>query len=102
MASKLSKNPEIMARISDIKTEVRADTNTTIHSIIDELEDARQKAKQANNPHLMMRASMLKAELLGFVGDDTSPNLGPGLELKFGFTDLKALKAQMDKEDDER
>lgn len=103
LASKLSKDPEVLSRISDIKTEVRADTNTTIHTIIDELEDARQQAKKADSPSLMMKASMLKAELLGFVGDGNSNGLGPGLSvgsLKLEMGELTKLKNILDKDNE--
>lgn len=101
MASKLSKNPEIMARIADLKTTVRNDTNVDIHRVVDELEEARQEARKAGSPNLMMKASMLKAQLLGFVGDDTQTGLGPGLSvgsLKLEIGDLKSLKNELDNE----
>ena len=98
MASKLSKNPEIMARIADLKTEVRGETNMDIHKVVDELEDARQEAKKCGSPNLMMKASMLKAQLLGFIGDD-AVGLGPGLSvgsLKVEVGELKNLKDALD------
>lgn len=100
MASKLSKNPEIMARIADLKTEVRGETNMDIHKVVNELEEARQEARKAGSPNLMMKASMLKAQLLGFVGDDQA-GLGPGLSvgsLKLEIGDLKSLKNELDNE----
>lgn len=102
LASNLAKKPEIMARIADIKTEVRADTNITIHTIIDELEDARQEAKKSESPNLMMKASLLKAKLLGFVDDDKG--LGPGLAIgsvAVGIADLKALKDKLNDNNDD-
>lgn len=93
LANKLRKQPDIVARINDIKTTVRGETNMSIHKIVDELEEARQVAKKDNSPNLMMRASLLKAKLLGFVPDD---ELGAGLNVgsveQLNIGTLKNLK----------
>lgn len=97
-ASKLMRRPEIIARVGELRTVVRENTDTTVKTIIDELEDARQVAKKENSPNMMMKASLLKARILGFVGDDNQ--LGAGLSVSsvnvnFG-NDMAGLKQLRD------
>jgi transcription antitermination factor NusA-like protein len=49
---------------------MRAESKITIHNLIDELEDARLVAKSEKSASLMIKATMSKAELLGFVNDE--------------------------------
>lgn len=92
LANKLLKKPDIMARIDDIRASARAESNTTIHSIIDELEEARQVAKTDKNAPNMMRASMLKAQVLGFLDKELGPGLNVGTIEQLTVNEIKDLK----------
>lgn len=81
-----------MARIDDIRASARAESNTTIHSIIDELEEARQVAKTDKNAPNMMRASMLKAQVLGFLDKELGPGLNVGTIEQLTVNEIKDLK----------
>lgn len=96
-ATQEKKKPEIQARLKNIQTEVRAETNITVHKIAEELEDARQVARAEKSPNLMMKASMLKAQVLGLITDDQG--LGAGLSvgsLKLEISKLQGLKNELD------
>ncbi|WHP06773.1 terminase small subunit [Acinetobacter corruptisaponis] len=62
----LRKKGEIRARISELQAEHKERHNLTVDDLIDELEEARQLAKESENASAMVSATMGKAKILGF------------------------------------
>lgn len=68
-AYKLLKKPDIVAMIDSLKAEHRERHNMTVDDILQELEEARQIAKQDNKAAPMVAATMGKAKVLGLIID---------------------------------
>ena len=66
-ASQLLKHPEVIKLLADLQAEHRQRHKLTIDDILQELEDARQKALKAETPQCSaaISATMSKAKLLG-------------------------------------
>ena len=61
----LQNNGKITARISELHTAHQQRHNVTVDSLLAELEDARQLALAADNPSVMVSATMGKAKITG-------------------------------------
>ena len=70
-ASQLLKHPEVIKLLADLQAEHRQRHKLTIDDILQELEDARQKALSAETPQCSaaISATMGKAKVLGLVVD---------------------------------
>ena len=66
-ASQLLKHPEVIKLLAELKADARQRHKLTIDDILQELEDARQKALSAETPQCSaaVTATMSKAKLLG-------------------------------------
>lgn len=64
-AKELMDNGKITARISELQAEHAKRHNLTVDDLLDELEEARQMAKEKENAGAMTTATMGKAKLLG-------------------------------------
>lgn len=87
----LKKRDDVQTRLNDIKTEVRAESNITIHTLLGELEEARQVAKLSESHTGMAKCTILKAQMLGFVGSDAPDTNSGGVDIAF----LKTLKNKL-------
>ena len=65
-AHELLKNPKITARIEELRAEIAKRHEVTEDSLIAELEEARDLAKNLMNPAAMVSATMGKAKITGF------------------------------------
>lgn len=67
-ASQLLKHPEVIKHLADLQAIHRQRHKLTIDDLLQELEDARQKALKADTPQCSaaVSATMSKAKLLGF------------------------------------
>lgn len=64
-ASRLLANDKIGLRVSEIRQELRERNRATLDDILAELEEARQLARDIEQPAAMNQASLGKAKLLG-------------------------------------
>lgn len=64
-ASELLADGKITARIAELQADHQARHNITVDDLLDELEEARQMAKDNGNSSAMVTATMGKAKLLG-------------------------------------
>lgn len=71
-AKEMLDNRKITARLEELKKPILERHTITVDSLIRELEEARVMASTLNNPQVsaMIKATMGKAELLGFLGKD--------------------------------
>lgn len=76
-ACKMLKKPQIEARVAELRKVAAKRHDVSVDSLVEELEEARELAKQMENPTAMVAATMGKAKLLGFEGKgkDTSDSL---------------------------
>ena len=70
-ASELLKHPEVKKELELLQAHAKEQNKITIDNVVDELEEARQLAKQSGNAAAMVSATMGKAKVLGLVVDKT-------------------------------
>ena len=68
-ANDLLKHPVIKAEVIAMQEQARERNQVTIDNVVDELEEARQVAKQSGNAAAMVSATLGKAKVLGLVVD---------------------------------
>ena len=68
-ASRLLSEAKVRARIEELQTRAAAKAEVTVQRILEELEEARQLAKQIEQPSAMVSASMGRAKVAGIVVD---------------------------------
>ena len=68
-ANDLLKHPVIKAEVQTMQEQARERNQVTIDNVVDELEEARQVAKQSGNAAAMVSATLGKAKVLGLVVD---------------------------------
>lgn len=68
-AAKLAGTPEIQARVSEIIGRGAEIAAVTVASIVQELEEARDLAKEVKQPSALVQASMGKAKVAGLLVD---------------------------------
>ena len=68
-ANELLKHPIIKSEIEAMQEQARERNQVTIDNVVDELEEARQLAKQSGNAAAMVSATLGKAKVLGLVVD---------------------------------
>jgi phage terminase small subunit len=68
-ASELLKHPEVKKELELLQAQVKEQNKVTLDSIVTELEDARQIAKQSGNAAAMVSATLGKAKVLGLIID---------------------------------
>ena len=73
-ANDLLKHPTIKAEVITMQDQARARNQVTIDNVVDELEEARQIAKQSGNAAAMVSATLGKAKVLGLVVDKQETN----------------------------
>ena len=64
-ANDLLKHPVIKAEVKAMQDQARERNQVTIDNVVDELEEARQIAKQSGNASAMVSATLGKAKVLG-------------------------------------
>ena len=73
-ANDLLKHPVIKAEVQTMQAQARERNQVTIDKVVDELEEARQVAKQSGNASAMVSATLGKAKVLGLVVDKQETN----------------------------
>ena len=73
-ANDLLKHPVIKAEVQTMQAQARERNQVTIDKVVDELEEARQIAKQSGNAAAMVSATLGKAKVLGLVVDKQETN----------------------------
>ena len=73
-ANDLLKHPVIKAEVQTMQAQARERNQVTIDNVVDELEEARQVAKQSGNASAMVSATLGKAKVLGLVVDKQETN----------------------------
>ena len=73
-ANDLLKHPVIKAEVKAMQEQARARNQVIIDNVVDELEEARQIAKQSGNAAAMVSATLGKAKVLGLVVDKQETN----------------------------
>ena len=73
-ANDLLKHPVIKAEVQTMQAQARERNQVTIDKVVDELEEARQVAKQSGNAAAMVSATLGKAKVLGLVVDKQETN----------------------------
>ena len=73
-ANDLLKHPVIKVEIQAMQEQARERNQVTIDKVVDELEEARQVAKQSGNASAMVSATLGKAKVLGLVVDKQETN----------------------------
>lgn len=68
-ANDLLKHPVIKAEVQTMQEQARERNQVTIDNVVNELEEARQIAKQSGNAAAMVSATLGKAKVLGLVVD---------------------------------
>ena len=68
-ANELLKHPLIKAEVQKMQQAASQRNDVTIDNVVDELEEARQVAKQSGNAAAMVSATLGKAKVLGLVVD---------------------------------
>ena len=68
-ASELLKHPEVKKELELLQAHAKEQNKITLDSVVDELEEARQIAKQLGNASAMVSATLGKAKVLGLVID---------------------------------
>ena len=68
-ASELLKHPEVKKELELLQAHAKEQNKITLDSVVDELEEARQIAKQSGNAAAMVSATLGKAKVLGLVID---------------------------------
>ena len=73
-ANELLKHPVIKKEVQTMQAQARERNQVTIDNVVDELEEARQIAKQSGNAAAMVSATLGKAKVLGLVVDKQETN----------------------------
>ena len=73
-ANDLLKHPVIKAEVQTMQAQARERNQVTIDNVVNELEEARQIAKQSGNASAMVSATLGKAKVLGLVVDKQETN----------------------------
>lgn len=73
-ANDLLKHPVIKAEVKAMQDQARERNQVTIDNVVNELEEARQIAKQSGNAAAMVSATLGKAKVLGLVVDKQETN----------------------------
>ena len=73
-ANDLLKHPVIKAEVQTMQAQARERNQVTIDNVVNELEEARQIAKQSGNAAAMVSATLGKAKVLGLVVDKQETN----------------------------
>ena len=73
-ANELLKHPIIKKEVQTMQAQARERNQVTIDNVVDELEEARQIAKQSGNAAAMVSATLGKAKVLGLVVDKQETN----------------------------
>ena len=73
-ASELLKHPEVKKELELLQAHAKEQNKITIDNVVNELEEARQIAKQSGNAAAMVSATLGKAKVLGLVVDKQETN----------------------------
>ena len=90
-ANELLKHPLIKAEIIAMQEQARERNQVTIDNVVDELEEARQIAKQSGNAAAMVSATLGKAKVLGLVVDKQETNTKILTPPVFNFVGVQPL-----------
>ena len=91
-ANDLLKHPIIKAEVIAMQEQARERNQVTIDNVVDELEEARQVAKQSGNAAAMVSATLGKAKVLGLVVDKQETNTKILTPPIFNVQPVKAVK----------
>lgn len=90
-ANDLLKHPVIKAEIKTMQEQARERNQVTIDNVVDELEEARQVAKQSGNASAMVSATLGKAKVLGLVVDKQETSTKTLTPPVFNFVGVQPL-----------
>ena len=90
-ANDLLKHPIIKSEIEAMQEQARERNQVTIDNVVDELEEARQVAKQSGNAAAMVSATLGKAKVLGLVVDKQETNTKILTPPVFNFVGVQPL-----------
>ena len=90
-ANDLLKHPVIKAEVQTMQEQARERNQVTIDNVVDELEEARQVAKQSGNAAAMVSATLGKAKVLGLVVDKQETNTKILTPPVFNFVGVQPL-----------
>ena len=91
-ANDLLKHPVIKAEVKAMQAQARERNQVTIDNVVDELEEARQIAKQSGNASAMVSATLGKAKVLGLVVDKQETNTKILTPPVFNFVGVKPVR----------
>ena len=91
-ANDLLKHPVIKAEVQTMQAQARERNQVTIDNVVDELEEARQIAKQSGNASAMVSATLGKAKVLGLVVDKQETNTKILTPPVFNFVGVKPVR----------
>ena len=91
-ANDLLKHPVIKAEVKAMQDQARERNQVTIDNVVDELEEARQIAKQSGNAAAMVSATLGKAKVLGLVVDKQETNTKILTPPVFNFVGVKPVR----------
>ena len=91
-ANDLLKHPIIKAEVIAMQEQARERNQVTIDNVVDELEEARQVAKQSGNAAAMVSATLGKAKVLGLVVDKQETNTKILTPPVFNFVGVKPVR----------
>ena len=91
-ANDLLKHPVIKAEVQTMQAQARERNQVTIDKVVDELEEARQIAKQSGNAAAMVSATLGKAKVLGLVVDKQETNTKILTPPVFNFVGVKPVR----------
>ena len=91
-ANDLLKHPVIKAEVQTMQAQARERNQVTIDNVVDELEEARQVAKQLGNASAMVSATLGKAKVLGLVVDKQETNTKILTPPVFNFVGVKPVR----------
>ena len=91
-ANDLLKHPVIKAEVQTMQAQARERNQVTIDNVVDELEEARQIAKQSGNAAAMVSATLGKAKVLGLVVDKQETNTKILTPPVFNFVGVKPVR----------
>ena len=90
-ANDLLKHPVIKAEVQTMQAQARERNQVTIDKVVDELEEARQIAKQSGNAAAMVSATLGKAKVLGLVVDKQETSTKTLTPPVFNFVGVQPL-----------
>ena len=91
-ANDLLKHPVIKKEVQTMQAQARERNQVTIDNVVDELEEARQIAKQSGNASAMVSATLGKAKVLGLVVDKQETNTKILTPPVFNFVGVKPVR----------